>query len=350
MAPINTLGYGYVGLNLAMHLDNMRNNVSLFPIGNIEAEPQYHELIRKLISNQGNFNKHAPTLRVFHQFSMAESVGYGDRLGWPIFELNKFNDTEWHHLSSLDTIIVCSKWAHDIVRDNKINVSCGVVPLGVDDKVFRPMENVQRDSNTTFFNCGKWEIRKGHDILIEAFLKAFEPTDNVRLVMHCFNPFDDNNKWIDLYKNNKMSDKIVISDNRNIPQQMIAQMMNYADCCVFPSRAEGWNMELLESMACGRQCIATNYSAHTEYATKENCMLIDVDGTEMAYDGRFFFGEGEWAEMGQRQVDQLIEYMRAVHKEKQEYGNCAQNLPGIETAKKLNWGETCLALMLELSR
>jgi hypothetical protein len=39
-----------------------------------------------------------------------------------------------------------------------------------------------------FLNVGKWEYRKGHDVLLEAFNKAFEPTDNVRLVMNCHNP------------------------------------------------------------------------------------------------------------------------------------------------------------------
>ena len=50
-----------------------------------------------------------------------------------------------------------------------------------------------------------------------------------------------------------------------------------ADCGLFPARAEGWNLELLEMMACGKQVIATNYSAHTEFCTKENSILIESD-------------------------------------------------------------------------
>ena len=36
IAPINTLGYGVVGLNILKHTVS-RFNVSLFPIGNLDA-------------------------------------------------------------------------------------------------------------------------------------------------------------------------------------------------------------------------------------------------------------------------------------------------------------------------
>ena len=57
--------------------------------------------------------------------------------------------------------------------------------------------------------------------------------------------------------------------------------MAKTDCGVFPARAEGWNLELLEMMSCNKPVIATNYSAHTEFCDDKNCMLIDIEDMEI---------------------------------------------------------------------
>ena len=68
--------------------------------------------------------------------------------------------------------------------------------------------------------------------------------------------------------------------------------MSQTDCGVFPARAEGWNLELLEMMSCGKNVIATNYSSHTEFCNSENCMLVETTELEDAHDGKWFRGQG----------------------------------------------------------
>ena len=98
--------------------------------------------------------------------------------------------------------------------------------------------------------------------------------------------------------------------------------MKQTDCGVFPARAEGWNLELLEMMACGKHVITTNYSAHTEFCNKDNCFLVDINELETAHDGVFFSGEyGHWASFDNSAKDQLIEHMRMVHGIKEKYLN-----------------------------
>lgn len=340
--PINRLGYGIVGLNVLVELSQYME-VACWPISNIECDSFHHELIKKCIDNQTNFDFYAPSLRIWHQFDMAQHIGRGPRYGFPIFETDRLTVVEQHHLQSLDGLFVTSQWAKDIVC-KEINFpkkdDIHVAPLGVNTQIFYPVHNA--DSHyTTFLNVGKWEYRKGHDILVEAFNKAFEPKDKVRLWMLCYNPFigaEGNQEWNDLYKNSKMGHKIDILE-RVSSHQNVAKIMNEVDCGVFPSRAEGWNLELLEMMACGKQVIATNYSAHTEFADKDNCLLIDIDNNEEAYDGKWFFGNeyghGDWAGLSGCQIEQLIEHMRNVHKEKQKV-----NQAGLETAKKYSWKNT----------
>jgi glycosyltransferase involved in cell wall biosynthesis len=312
-------------------------------------------LITKCYRNAQTFDYDAPNVRLWHQFDMSLFPGRGPAIGFPIFELDSFTTIDKHHLEWLDAIFVPSKWAVDIVI-KEIGPGCvDVVPLGVDTSIFYPRDMAPTPV-THFLSVGKWEIRKGHDVLIDAFNAAFEPEDRVALWMLSHNfllepdrndGVDGNEQWKQRYLSTKMGRSIDIIDRVETPQQ-VSNIMSEVDCGVFPSRAEGWNLELLEMMACGKEVIATNYSAHTEFANSENCRLIEIDELEEAYDGKFFFGEekehGNWAQLGASQFDQLVEHMRSVHKTKQD-GNKLFNHEGVATAEDFTWQNSAETLV-----
>ena len=218
------------------------------------------------------------------------------------------------------------------------------MPLGVDTEIFKP--HLSTRQKTIFFNCGKWEIRKGHDVLVECFNSAFGHDDDVELWMMCDNPFigNKNEYWKNLYKSSKLGDKIRIIP-RQKSHQDVYQIMKQTDCGIFPARAEGWNLELLEMMACGKRVIATNYSAHTQYCSPVNSLLVNIEKLEPAYDGVFFDGKiGEWASLDIDQYATIIEYMKMIHSLKQS-GDLQLNTNGIETAESLSWEESAKTLL-----
>lgn len=339
IAPINTLGYGYAGLNFAKQLYKIDKRVTLYPIANKVEPVDETGIIAQCLNNAINHNPDYPCVKIWHQHDLMQRVGRGKYYGYPIFELNKFSSHERVSLHHCDEIIVCSKWAKDIIvnetkfTDDKVHV----VPLGVDSNIFKPVNPSSR-STTVFFNCGKWEKRKGHDLLLQVFNEIFTQDDDVELWIMAENPFIGkmNDDWTNLYKNSPLGHKI-----RVIPRQKTHQdvynIMKLSDCGVFPSKAEGWNLEVLEMMAIGKHVITTDYSAHTEFCTKENSMLIDINNLETAFDGIFFKGDvGFWAEMGDNQIDQLKNYMLDIHKKKQR-GQLNINQAGIETGQKFSW-------------
>ena len=343
--PINNLGYGVAGYNIVKELYNRDNSIALYPIGT----PGYNDL--EIQSSIGNVSKcllDRPFVKIWHQHDLIQRIGRGKYFGFPIFELNKFDDLETINLEHCDEIMVCSEWAKQIVVKNTsfFDHQVHVVPLGVDTNTFLP-QRITNNTNTIFFNCGKWEKRKGHDVIVECFNKAFEPSDNVELWMMCDNPFLNEEKtysWGALYKRSKLGDKIKL-----LPRQEyhidVARIMNMTDVGVFPSRGEGWNLELLEMMACGKHVIATDYSAHTEFCDNDNCLLVDIDNLETAIDGVFFDGKkGMWAEISEDQQDQIIQHMTHTHMLKQE-GLLGINDTGVETAKKFTWKNTADKLL-----
>ena len=333
MAPINQLGYGVAGLNILKALQK-EAELSLFPIGQPQVTTQADsDAVRGSMGNAQKFDPKAPCIKIWHQNQMAERVGSGKFIGFPIFELDTFNDLEIHHLSACDEIMVCSEWAKDVINRAVGGKPCHVVPLGVDMDIFKPATPRNSDK-TVFFNCGKWEVRKGHDILINAFKRVLEHGENAELWMMCSNPFnspEENTKWHQLYNHPQV--KII---PRAETQQEVYNIMAQVDCGVFPSRAEGWNLELLEMMAAGKHVVTTDYSAHTEFCTKENSGLVTIKDVEPAVDGKWFFGQGSWAKLGEHEMwDLSMKMMKFILDKKGSL-----NQAGIETAKKFSWDNT----------
>lgn len=346
MTSVSYTGYGVAGFEIYKSLMSKGVDVHLGMYGSAGRDSQ--EDI-KLLSKGVNryFHHDAPCVNIWHQYDLARSMGRGKYIAFPFFELDTFNEQELHHLSYPDELAVASKWAKEVVEKNNIKTPTYVVPLGVDTKTFRPPLREIPNKNYVFLNIGKWEVRKGHNILVHAFDMAFNATDNVELWLMPTNHFitkEQNQTWVDLYMKSPMgrAGKIkILPWVKN--QHDVVRVMQDANCGVFPSRAEGWNLELLEMMACGKPVITTNYSAHTEFCDSTNSMLIDITETEKAFDGKWFFGQGSWAKLGDSQIEQLVFCMKTMRSLGPRI-----NYQGIETAHQFSWDNTTNKLLERL--
>ena len=338
MAPFTETGYGVVGRNIMCSLHELGWDIKLYDIANATSFLSQKEArLYETFSNNGKFfYKDTPCVRIWHQHVLDVWAGNGEKIGWPIFELDIFNELEKHHLSFPDKIAVCSKWAQGIIK-KEIGRDSYVVPLGVDSQVFHPATREHYDKTATpfvFLNVGKWEVRKGHDILPDIFNRAFRPDDNVRLrvlASEAWSTEQEREDWRHFYKDTKMGNYIHLLNG--VPSQTeVALEMNAADAGIFPTRAEGWNLELLEMMACGKPVITTAYGAHLEFCNESNAHLIYPEDIEPAADGKFFHGQGNWARLDDKEIDEFAEKMRAVYE-----NGVLFNKKGVETAKEFSW-------------
>jgi len=341
-APINNTGYGVASFGIIKALSK-HNRVSYFPISNPSVNNQEeHDFVLSLMQQANDFDIHAPFLKIWHQFDLLNHIGKGKYYAFPFFELDTFNSTEKKHMSIPDVLLVSSDWAKRVVIKNKIETPVEVVPLGVDTSIFdHSLYTRQNSDKYVFLNLGKWEIRKGHDILASLFKEAFPNEKDVELILlassttNSYSSKDEIKQWKKLYE----ADNIRIIDGLPFHSD-VANLMAQSDCGIFPSRAEGWNLELLEMMAMNKPIIATNYSSHTEFCNKDNSYLVDITETERAYDGKAFTGQGNWGKISQDQKDQLIEHMRYVYKNR-----ISSNPNGLNTAKNLSWENTASKIL-----
>jgi glycosyltransferase involved in cell wall biosynthesis len=336
-SPINNTGYGLASINILRELAQIAD-VTYYPIGQPSVNNQYdHDLIMSLLRKRMEVDINAINFKIWHQFDLLEHIGRGKYIAYPFFELDTFNDYEKNNLKVPDSICVSSKWGQEVLLKNGIDSESFVVPLGVNRNIFNnTIKRTRSDDKYIFLNIGKWEVRKGHDILFSLFNKAFPDQKDVELWIlasektNSYSSPDELKQWKNMYG----SDRIKLFSGFDT-QEEIAQLIANADCGLYPSRAEGWNLELLETMSMGKPAIATNYSAHTEFCTPDNCYLVNIDETEKAFDGKAFQGQGNWAKLGNNQIENFIEHMRYVYNNR-----INSNDKGIETAQKYSWSNS----------
>ena len=187
----------------------------------------------------------------------------------------------------------------------------------------------------------KWEPRKGVDVLLTAFLRAFNESDDVQLFLQTYS-YDDAasmqrdhghlerklNETLNVIVSNDESlrakrdglySKIEVMTRERTMDQM-ASLYKTADCLVSPSHGEGFGLPVLESMAVGTPVMVTKWSGLRDLVINESYgYLVEIDGKEFARNspGKSDFAEDrmKWASID---TDSLVENMRAVYGDRKE--------------------------------
>jgi len=176
-----------------------------------------------------------------------------------------------------------------LARELTKKMAIEIVQEGVYTKIWNP--GVQKDkrfsSNLyTFFFCGDWSYRKGNDILIRAYAKAFNPTDPVRLLLFTHYQGRGANETLPTVKaeiqdickryNIKKLPKIDIIPS-HYPDSDLPGIFKCADVGIFPTRGEAWGLPIIQLMSLGIACITSNQGGQIDYCTKNNSYLIKTE-------------------------------------------------------------------------
>src|SRR5260370_9922696 len=72
--------------------------------------------------------------------------------------------------------------------------------------------------------------------------------------------------------------KISFIFNREFPYYQLGSFYRSADCYISSGRGEGWDMPLMEAMACGLPTIATDWAAHTQFVHARSSYPLRIPG------------------------------------------------------------------------
>ncbi|KAJ3440807.1 hypothetical protein M0812_14480 [Anaeramoeba flamelloides] len=192
---------------------------------------------------------------------------------------------EWVELvkKKIEYILVPSAWGRNIYINRGFNKDqIFILPLAVDEKLFFPVPRNKRldpKKHFTFFSqfLGDFE-RKGVPYLIQAFLREFEPQDNVKLLIKTRNGQGARHAILVQLKtlNKPLTHFQMFSINENdLAQKEIAKLYLSADAYVTATGGEDWGRSIQEAMLTGMPVIATNYSAYLDFFNEHNGFPIN---------------------------------------------------------------------------
>jgi glycosyltransferase involved in cell wall biosynthesis len=226
-------------------------------------------------------------------FPMFEHARGRRNFGYTFFE-NELTRHSLENAGRYDLILGGSSWCRDRLMEAGIR-NCGVLIQGIDPSLFHPFEEEREDSERfVVFSGGKFELRKGQDLVLKAVKILQDKYPDVWLVNCWYNIWPESMRlmthsphiqfqmhlgsWQDLmtqtYAANGLDlTRIVTCDL--MPADLQRELYRNTDIGVFPNRCEGGtNLVLMEYMACGKPVIASYTSGHTDVVTPGNALLL----------------------------------------------------------------------------
>lgn len=244
-------------------------------------------------------------------------------IGYTMLEASRIPDSWVKNINeNCERVIVPCTHQKQAFIDSGVKRDVKVIPLGLDVSLF-PEVKIPKDDEFIFGTMGTLTYRKGTDVLVKAFQKAFPKKEypNVGLYIKTIPVGGIAHAWFadgDLLRNDE---RIRLNTQSLSPTELITEFFEKINCFVFPTRGEGFGLPPLEAMCVGLPTISTNWSGTGDFTKPDVAYPLDykiVDVPRGDYRG---YPEGlqadgmQWAEPS---VDHLIEIMREIYKDKKK--------------------------------
>lgn len=202
-----------------------------------------------------------------------------------------------------------------------------VVPHGVDPAIYRPdgpVYPLPARARVVFLFVGGVCVRKGSDTLLTAYAEAFSASDDVMLVIkdHSADLFyrdDTIRERLRGLMNDPGAPRILHID-RFLPEAELASLYRACDVAVFPYRAEGFCLPILECMAAGIPAIVPSFGACLDFCSEATSYPVPVQRIQLPVHGRFkvalgFADDVEAVDFCEVRVATLAEHLRRAYEE-----------------------------------
>jgi glycosyltransferase involved in cell wall biosynthesis len=232
-------------------------------------------------------------LNTLHAYGWEES-------GFPLEWVDEFN-------MNLQGMTVMSNHVAKIMVDHGVTVPIEVSGLGVDHwQTIEPDQAYKLSAKAfRFLHVSSCFPRKGVDVMLRAYGRAFRSTDDVSLVIKTFaNPHNEIHKWLNEARQGDalFPDVQIIEDD--LTDGQLKALYEQCHALVAPSRAEGFGLPMAEAILSGLAVITTGWGGQTDFCNPNTAWLVDY---QMAR-AQTHFGlyASAWAEPNEQHLSELM--------------------------------------------
>ena len=264
--------------------------------------------------------------------------------------------------ASYDELWVYSRWTRAKAIEAGVPAArVKVVPLGFDPAVMRPDGPVRRlptKRRFRFLFVGATVPRKGIDVLLAAYRRAFRASDDVCLVIkdHARDVFYDGVRLAGAPDaGDRDAPEIVYLDDE-LSAAELAALYRACDAGVFPFRAEGFCLPLLEAMACGLPSLLPRFGAPLDFCDARTAWLVPARrislpvGRDFAFNTLGFREVVPAVDFCEVQPDVLADAMRAVVAEDRAARRARGRAAAAHVARRWRWTDSVAAVERRLAR
>lgn len=213
----------------------------------------------------------------------------GPKIAYNVWESTLQPKVFFDKLKEFDELWVPSEWQKQCTIDQGYDPEkIKVVPEGVDVHTFFP-EEVEpleefKDGRFKFLLFGRWDYRKSTKEIIQTFLKTFSPDEPVDLIVSIDNIWGEQ---MDGYKTTeeRLAAYGLVDDRIKIvhfpSREDYVKYLKTGHIFVSCARSEGWNLPLIEAMACGTPSIYSDCCAQLQFA-KGRGIPVNIIGEKPA--------------------------------------------------------------------
>jgi GT2 family glycosyltransferase len=289
--------------------------------------------------------------------AVAVAYGQGDvfhrnqgryKIGYTMLEVDGFPADWVRQANRMDEVWVPSSFNREGFLRCGLQRPVHVMPLGVDADHFHPriVAHPNPAGEFVFLSVFEWGERKEPWLLLKTFSDTFAADEPVRLLCKIINrdPSIKLKEEIRRLGLRNSGGRISYLLNLEFPHQQLGSLYRSADCFVAASRGEGWDMPLMEAMACGVPAIATDWGAHTEFVHEGIAYPLRTRGTIRAIAKCPYYAGFSWSDPDADHLRHLLRHVYEHRDEGRERGMAAAT----EMAAKWTWRQAAERIVARL--